>query len=84
MNTTQNEASEYAHGQRSDQGQIPLNPEDLESVTCKSCGGKNFDMLVEVKRLSPLNPKSGGQEHFFPLRVLVCKECGHELTNVTF
>lgn len=64
-------------------GQIQLGPDDLEDVTCKNCGGEHFDALVAVKRLSPLNPKSQGQEHFFPLRVLVCKKCGAELKNVT-
>lgn len=63
-------------------GQIMLEPSDLEDVTCKECGSDVFDALAKVKRLSPLNPKSNGQEHFFPMRVLVCAKCDAELKNV--
>jgi hypothetical protein len=72
-----------AQGMPPQEQQIPIGPEDLEDITCKECGHEKFDMALLMKRLSPLHPKNVlRQEHFFPVRIVVCKNCGAELKGV--
>lgn len=65
------------------EGQIVLDPSDVEDVKCKKCGGEFFQICAKFKRLSPLNPKSGGQERFIPVQTIICMSCQTELDSVS-
>jgi uncharacterized Zn finger protein len=51
-----------------------VRPEDLEDVTCESCGCKFFEQVVQIKRMSALQSPSG-QTSYAPIPVFRCTEC---------
>jgi len=62
-------------------GQVPVALEDTDPVVCskEECEGQVFEQAVMLRRLSPLSPKSNGQEQIIPMAVMVCKACGEIL-----
>lgn len=62
-------------------GQVPLAIEDTDPVICskEGCESQVFEQAVMLRRLSPLSPKSNGQEQIIPMAIMVCKACGEIL-----
>lgn len=60
---------------------LKLNPKDLESVVCESCGNDTFVESYFLKRVSALISPDG-QEKFVPLPTFKCSSCGN--INATF
>ena len=60
------------------QNQVPVDINETDAVVCKGegCGCEIFEQAALLRRLSPLNPRSGGQEQIIPVPVMLCKACG--------
>lgn len=52
---------------------------DLSNATdvlCESCGGRVFDAVALIKRVSPLLSPNG-REILAPIQTFACHKCGH-------
>lgn len=63
--------------------QVRVNLAALETVVCEKCGNNTYEAVYMIKRMSPLHPLAGGEEHFIPLAppvippIFACKKCQH-------
>ena len=62
---------------------VRVEESELTDVSCDVCHNVYYDAVAKVKRMSALNPKSGGVERFVVIRVLICRSCKKELKGIT-
>ena len=55
---------------------ININLDEVESITCDSCGKEEFSPVFKIKRLSPL-VSPNGQETYIPIQLFKCDGCSH-------
>jgi len=57
------------------QQQLNVNPTELKTLVCPSCGNQTFQQLYVIKKLSALqNPT--GKEGLIPFNIFACSACG--------
>ena len=55
---------------------VTINLQDAEDIICEECGGKTFDIVVMLKKLSALLSPTGKEERI-NIQTLACHSCGH-------
>jgi uncharacterized Zn finger protein len=53
---------------------LNIRPEDLLDVKCDNCGGKYFEQVVQIKKISALQSPSG-KTSYVPIPVFRCADC---------
>jgi hypothetical protein len=53
---------------------IKVNLEDLESIQCEGCNGKDFDLIWNIRKVPAMLSKSG-KISLFPVAYFRCTSC---------
>lgn len=62
------------------QAQVKVNIEELEDITCSSCGNYTFIPVMFMKKVSVLLTQSG-KEEILPIQIYACNVCNMVLPS---